>query len=118
LLSGLRSLFGDRFSTAYAVREHHGRDESRFDPMLPDVVVFPEANNEVAASIRLCDAHRTPVIAYGAGTSLEGHLLAAQGGVTIDLSREAHRLHPCGRPDGNGAGGCHAQGTESGIERH
>jgi D-lactate dehydrogenase (cytochrome) len=86
LLSGMRARFGDRFSTTHAVREHHGRDESRYDPMPPDAVFFPQSDEEVAAAVALCNAHRVPVIAYGAGTSLEGHLLAAQGGVTFDLS--------------------------------
>jgi D-lactate dehydrogenase (cytochrome) len=87
LLSALKSLFGDRLSTTQAMREHHGRDESSYDPMLPDAVVFAQSTEEVAAAVKLCSAHEIPIIAYGAGTSLEGHILALQGGVTIDLSR-------------------------------
>ena len=87
LADALAALFGDRFSTAMALREHHGRDESSYDPMPPDAVVFALSTQEVADTVRLCAAHAVPVIAYGCGTSLEGHVLALHGGVTIDLSR-------------------------------
>ena len=86
LADTLAASFGSRFSTAAAVREHHGKDESSFTPMPPDAVVFAESSEEVAATVALCHRHRTPVIAYGTGTSLEGHLLAIKGGVCIDLS--------------------------------
>ncbi len=86
LADALANRFGPRFSTAAAVREHHGKDESSFAPMPPDAVVFVESTEEVAATVALCHRHRTPVIAYGTGTSLEGHLLAVNGGVCIDLS--------------------------------
>ena len=76
-----------RVSTAHAVREHHGKDESAFPYALPDAVVFPETTEEVAAIVKACAAHRVPVIAYGTGTSLEGHILAIHGGVCVDLSR-------------------------------
>jgi len=87
LLSALGALFGERLSTAQAQREHHGRDESCYAPMPPDAVVFARGTEEVAAAVKLCGAHRVPVIAYGSGTSLEGHVLAVCGGVTIDLSQ-------------------------------
>lgn len=87
LLSALESVFGDRLSTTQAMREHHGSDESFYDPMLPDAVVFARSTDEVAATAKLCSKYAVPMIAYGAGTSLEGHILALQGGVTIDLSQ-------------------------------
>ncbi|WDZ95347.1 FAD-linked oxidase C-terminal domain-containing protein [Herbaspirillum sp. WKF16] len=87
LLDELKSLFGDRLSTTMAMREHHGRDESSYDPMLPDAVVFAHTTEEVAAFVKLCSRHETPIIPYGAGTSLEGHVLALQGGITVDLSQ-------------------------------
>ncbi|MFM7669094.1 MAG: FAD-binding oxidoreductase [Betaproteobacteria bacterium] len=87
LLSALQSRFGDRVSTSQAMREHHGRDESSYDPMLPDAVVFAQTIDDVAAAVQLCNQHRFPVIAYGTGTSLEGHILAVQGGLSIDLSQ-------------------------------
>jgi D-lactate dehydrogenase (cytochrome) len=87
LLSALQALFGDRLSLAQAMRAHHGRDESPYDTMPPDAVVFARTTEEVAQAVALCAAHAVPVIAYGTGTSLEGHVLAVQGGITIDLSQ-------------------------------
>ncbi len=87
LLAELKAVFADRLSTAMAMREHHGRDESSYDPMLPDAVVFTHNSEEVAAAVRLCNQYRFPIIAYGTGTSLEGHILALQGGLSIDLSQ-------------------------------
>jgi D-lactate dehydrogenase (cytochrome) len=87
LLSSLKAVFGDRLSTTQAMREHHGSDESSYDPMPPDAVVFAHTTDEVAAAVRLCSEHDVPIIPYGTGTSLEGHVLALQGGVTIDLSQ-------------------------------
>jgi len=83
----LADLFGARLSTAAAVREHHGRDESPYAPMLPDAVVFAESEDDVVALVSLCAEYRVPLIPYGVGSSLEGHLLAVQGGVSLDLSR-------------------------------
>ncbi|MDY7509052.1 FAD-binding oxidoreductase [Ralstonia wenshanensis] len=96
MLDALRARFGDRISTAEAVRAHHGRDESAYDPMLPDAVVFAQTTEEVAAVARLCFEHEIPLIPYGAGSSLEGHLLAVAGGVSLDLSQMNHVLsvHP------------------------
>jgi len=95
-LADLRSLFGERLSTSQAMREHHGRDESSYDPMLPDAVVFAHSTEEVAAAVALCNTHRVPVIAFGTGTSLEGHILALAGGISIDLSQmnKLVALHP------------------------
>ena len=87
LLAALETIFEDRVSTSQAMREHHGRDESPYDPMPPDAVVFAQTTEEVAEVIKLCSAHGIPVIPYGTGTSLEGHILALQGGVTVDLSQ-------------------------------
>ena len=87
LLEALRGLFEDRLSCAQAMRDHHGRDESSYDPMPPDAVVFARSTEEVAAAVKLCGSHQVPIIPYGAGTSLEGHVLALHGGVSIDLSQ-------------------------------
>jgi D-lactate dehydrogenase (cytochrome) len=87
MLAALKARFGERCTTAAAVREQHGRDESPFPMTPPDAVVFCESTSEVAAVVALADAHDVPVIAFGIGSSLEGHLLAVQGGVSIDLSR-------------------------------
>jgi D-lactate dehydrogenase (cytochrome) len=85
-VAALRTRFGERCSTARAVREHHGRDESPYPAMPPDVVVFAQDVDEVAWVARHCHAHGIALIPYGVGSSLEGHLLAVQGGVCLDLS--------------------------------
>src|SRR3982751_1166567 len=87
LLQGLSERFGERCSTGQAVRDQHGRDGSPYDTTPPDCVVFPTTRAEVAEVVRLCARYRVPVIAYGAGTSIEGHIMAVEGGVTVDLSR-------------------------------
>jgi len=87
LLEEMRALLGDRVTTSRGVREHHGKDESYFPYAPPDAVVFPQSTEEVRAIVDLCRRHRTPMIPYGVGTSLEGHVLAIHGGVCIDLSR-------------------------------
>jgi len=87
LLDALSARFGERFSQSVAVREHHGKDESPYATMPPDAVVFAESTEEVSAVAALCNAHRVPLIAYGAGSSLEGNFLAIHGGVVVDLSR-------------------------------
>src|SRR4051812_41595491 len=87
MIDALRARFGDRCSTAAAVREQHGRDESPFPVTPPDAVVFCESTEEVAAVVALANDHEVPLIAYGTGSSLEGHLLAVQGGITVDVSR-------------------------------
>ncbi len=83
----LAASYGDRAVTTHAVREQHSHGEGLADPALPDVVVFPHSNEEVAAIVRLCASARVPVIAFGVGTSLEGHVAALYGGVCVDLSR-------------------------------
>ena len=83
----LRARFGERFATSLAVREQHGRDESPFDAPPPEAVVFCESTEDVAFVVAAAAEHRVPVIPYGAGSSLEGHLLAVQGGVSVDVSR-------------------------------
>ena len=87
MLDAMRARFGERCSIAAAVREQHGRDESTYPVTPPDAVVFCESTDDVAAVVTLAAEHGVPVIAFGIGSSLEGHLLAVQGGVSIDLSR-------------------------------
>ena len=83
----LRARFGDRFVTSLAVREQHGRDESPFDAPPPEAVVFCVSTEDVAFVVASAAEHRVPVIPYGARSSLEGHLLAVQGGISVDVSR-------------------------------
>ena len=84
--AALRSLLGDRFSTTAAVRAHHGKDESYHAPFDPDGVAFARTTDEVSAIVKICAGHRVPIIPFGTGTSLEGHVAALQGGISLDLS--------------------------------
>ncbi|HXD12003.1 MAG TPA: FAD-binding protein, partial [Anaerolineales bacterium] len=83
----LSQLLGDRFTTAEHERQQHGKDESSMRPMPPDAVCFPLSTEEVSAIVKLCRQYRTPMIPFGAGSSLEGHIFAPHGGVSVDLSR-------------------------------
>ncbi|HXY06019.1 MAG TPA: FAD-linked oxidase C-terminal domain-containing protein [Burkholderiaceae bacterium] len=94
----LREHFGERFATGAAVCDQHGRDESAYAPMPPDAVVFVESTPEVVALVRACADHRVPLIAFGAGSSLEGQVLAPRGGVCVDLSR-MQRILAIDEPD-------------------
>ncbi len=87
VLTELQALLGDRVTTSSGIREHHGKDESYFPYAVPDAVVFPHTTEEVRDVVNICRRHRVPMIPYGVGTSLEGHILAISGGVTIDLSQ-------------------------------
>ena len=87
LVTRLCADYGERALTSRAIRDQHSHGEGLSDSGLPDVVVFPHTNDEVAAIVRLCHAARVPVIAFGVGTSLEGHVAALYGGVCIDLSQ-------------------------------
>ena len=87
VVAGLKTLFGARCSTGAALREQHGRGEAYPEGAQPDAVVWPESTEEVSAALRLCHAHGVPVIAFGAGTSLEGHVSAPYGGISLDMSR-------------------------------
>jgi D-lactate dehydrogenase (cytochrome) len=87
LLQALRARFDAQFSQAQAVREQHGRDESAFSVPPPDAVVFAQSTQDVRDAVKLAAQFKVPVIAFGIGSSLEGHLLAVQGGISIDVSR-------------------------------
>ncbi|MBX6367397.1 MAG: FAD-binding protein [Rhodospirillales bacterium] len=87
LIEKLRARFGERLSTAAAMREQHGRDESYHQPFAPDAVVFVQSTEEVQEVVKLCAAEKVPIIPFGTGTSLEGHVAALQGGVCLDLSQ-------------------------------
>ena len=88
LIDALKAHFGDRCSTALVVREQHGRDESAYTTVPPPAaVVFAECTDDVAQTVRMAAAYNVPIIPFGVGTSLEGHLLAVQGGISIDMGR-------------------------------
>ena len=83
----LRERLGDRLSIGASVRELHARDEAYSAPALPDAVAFPDNAEEVAAIARICAGTGCPIVPYGIGTSLEGHVVPLQGGVSVDFSR-------------------------------
>lgn len=97
LIEALRERLGDRLSTRRAEREQHGRGESYHATLPPDAVCYAHTTEEVSAIVTLCAAHRVPIIAFGGGTSLEGHVGATLGGICIDLSRMQRII--CVRPD-------------------
>ncbi|MBT3360071.1 MAG: FAD-binding protein [Rhodospirillales bacterium] len=86
LIEELKALLGDRVSTSGAVREQHSHDESYHTPQAPDAVVFPRSTEEVSEIVKACARRKVPVIPFGTGTSLEGHVVALHGGVSINTS--------------------------------
>lgn len=88
----LRQVLGDRFTTAAALREQHGRGEAYHAAQLPDAVAFVRSTEEVSQVVEICAAHNLPVVAFGAGTSLEGHVAAVAGGVSVDLTQMSQVL--------------------------
>jgi D-lactate dehydrogenase (cytochrome) len=86
-VQALQSEFGSRLSVAAAARDQHGHGEAYAPGFPPDAVIWPESTAEVSRVLRTCNDLRVPVIAYGAGTSLEGHVSAPRGGISLDMSR-------------------------------
>ena len=88
MIAALQARFGANCSTALVIREQHGRDESPFTHVPPPAaVVFAESTQDVADAVTLAAQYKVPVIPFGVGSSLEGHLLAVQGGISVDVSR-------------------------------
>lgn len=83
----LRPTLGDRVTVTSAELDGHGRDESWHEPAPPDAVVYAASTDDVVAVVQACAAHRVPLIPFGAGTSLEGHVAALHGGITLDMTR-------------------------------
>lgn len=96
MIPELQALLGERVSVSNAVREHHSHGESWHPAGLPDAVVFPLNTDEVSAIVAVCAEHRTPIVPFGMGSSLEGHVNAIHGGISIDLTRMTRvlRLSP------------------------
>ena len=86
VINELAPMLGDRIHLSQAVREQHGSGEDSYGCLPPDAVIYPFCNEDIAQIVRLCNQYKIPVIPYGAGSSVEGHLLAVQGGISIDLS--------------------------------
>jgi len=85
-IAGLGALVSGRISTNDSVLDLHGRDESAFPPVKPSAVITVHSTEEVSAVLKYCNTHDIPVVAFGAGTSLEGHVLPLFGGISLDLS--------------------------------
>ncbi len=83
----LKNLLNNRFSTSESTRANYARGEDTYDPILSQAVVFPETNEEVSKILRLCNEHKTPVVPFGTGTSLEGHVVGNEKGITISLEK-------------------------------
>src|ERR1700681_3012918 len=90
-IDDLKRLLGSRASDSASVREQHSHDESYHTPAAPDVVCFPHTTDEVSAIVTISASHQLPVVPFGAGTSLEGHVNAIHGGISIDL-REMNQI--------------------------
>jgi D-lactate dehydrogenase (cytochrome) len=87
VISILKQRFGDRLQTGAAVREQHGHTTTWIENQSPDAVVFPHSTQDVSDIVKTCAAHRVPVIPFGTGTSLEGHVNAPAGGISVDLTQ-------------------------------
>src|SRR6476660_6959806 len=87
LAEELKAMLGQLFSTTAAVRDQHGVGESYHAAVAPDAVCFAESTEDVAAIVKACARHKTPVIPFGGGTSLEGHVSAPYGGISLDVSK-------------------------------
>jgi len=81
-----KSIFHERFVTTDSVLDEHGRDESAFPPVKPSAVIYVKSTAEVSQVMKICSAEKIPVVAFGAGTSLEGHVLPIMGGISLDIS--------------------------------
>lgn len=86
-IEALKKLLGDRLSTGSSILEIHSHDEAYTTPVLPDAVAFPNNTDEVSSILKICTTHACPVVPYGIGTSLEGHIVPVQGGISVDTSR-------------------------------
>lgn len=87
IIASLGAIFGDRISTGESVLVQHSHDEAYNAPALPDAVVFPETAAEISELLKFCNKHKVPVVPYGIGSSLEGHVIPVQGGISVDTSR-------------------------------
>jgi D-lactate dehydrogenase (cytochrome) len=92
LATALRVVVGDRCTSSESDRMQHGRGETHLHGMAPDLVVYPESTAEVQDIVKVCAAHDAPIVPFGAGSSLEGHVAAVQGGVSLDMTHMSRIL--------------------------
>ena len=98
VIEGARAFLGERITTNATLREHHSHGQDTQPPVLPDAVAFIETSEEAARLLALCHNAHVPAVAWGAGTSLEGHVTPVRGGITLDLSRMT-RIIDVSQPD-------------------
>ena len=98
VIAAARDFLGERITTNATLREHHSHGQDTQPPVLPDAVAFIETADEAARMLALCNSAHVPVVAWGAGTSLEGHVTPVRGGITLDLSRMT-RIIAVSQPD-------------------
>ena len=116
-IASLHQLLGDRLSTAAPVREQHGKDASYHPCLPPDAVAFAQSAAEVSEIVKICARHKVPIIPFGGGTGLEGHVVALRGGVCIDLSRMRPRLRVRARSSGRPMSACRFPGSPNASAR-
>ena len=87
VIDAARAFLGERITTNATLRDHHSHGQDTQPPVLPDAVAFVETAEEVARVLALCHAAHVPVVPWGAGTSLEGHVTPVRGGISLDLTR-------------------------------
>ncbi|MBN8873652.1 MAG: FAD-binding protein [Rhodospirillales bacterium] len=87
VIEAARAFLGERITTNAALREHHSHGQDTQTPVLPDAVAFVETTEEASQLLRLCHEAHVPVVPFGGGTSLEGHVTPVRGGITVDVSR-------------------------------
>ena len=88
----LASLLADRYSTSESIRANYARGEDIFDPVLPLGIAFPETTEEVSKIVKICNNTSVPIVPFGTGTSLEGHVLGNENGITISLENMSNIL--------------------------
>jgi D-lactate dehydrogenase (cytochrome) len=98
VIAAAQAFLGDRITTNPGLREHHSHGQDTQPPVMPDAVAFAETSEEVAQLLALCHAARVPIVPWGGGTSLEGHVTPVRGGITLDLSRMT-RILEVSQPD-------------------
>ena len=81
----LVTILGDRFSTSESIRLNYSHGEDVFDPVLSQAIVFPNSNEEISQIVKLCNLHKVPIVPFGTGTSLEGHVVGNEDGITLSL---------------------------------
>ncbi len=87
VIAAAAAFLGERITTSSGLRDHHSHGQDTQPPVMPDAVAFIETSEEAGRVLALCNAHGVPVVPYGTGTSLEGHVTPVRGGISLDLSR-------------------------------